>query len=246
MFKACIASLRLAIALVCLGVSLIIGGICVGLCPHESAFAEQERRQKCDAISLTAAWLVRDQQWEGLSRILHQIVDQDRDLVRIEIDTEPQHLAVTCRTTASGSHFSYRPERGSEPSPSNDDLPRSQALELDGVVYGNVKFYHRPPESGWRMLAYHPLMRLLAFFVVAGVGVYTIFVIRMMKSFEVTQIVPDRVRQALDTLSEGLLVMDERERIVLAQSFVQHHGWTESRKTCWTANWVFTLGVQYH
>ncbi len=40
--------------------------------------------------------------------------------------------------------------------------------------------------------------------------------VRILKLFNSTQVVPDRVRQALDTLAEGLLVLDERGRIVLA------------------------------
>lgn len=59
-------------------------------------------------------------------------------------------------------------------------------------------------------------MRLLAYFGSVGLGVYTAFVLVVIRSFEVTQVVPDRVREALDTLSEGLLVMDEHQRIVLA------------------------------
>ena len=60
------------------------------------------------------------------------------------------------------------------------------------------------------------LVRMIAFFVVGGVAVYTVFVVQMVRGLEGTHLVPDRVRQALDTLSEGLLVLDERERIVLA------------------------------
>ncbi|TWU56821.1 MraY-like glycosyltransferase [Rubripirellula tenax] len=67
----------------------------------------------------------------------------------------------------------------------------------------------------WLDLFEHPL-RMMAFFTIAGIAVYWAFVLCVMRSFEVSQVVPDRVREALDTLSEGLLVMDERDRIVLA------------------------------
>ncbi|TWU57756.1 Response regulator PleD [Rubripirellula reticaptiva] len=57
---------------------------------------------------------------------------------------------------------------------------------------------------------------MVAFFTVSGVAVYWVFILGVMRSFEVAQVVPDRIREALDTLSEGLLVIDERDRIVLA------------------------------
>lgn len=59
-------------------------------------------------------------------------------------------------------------------------------------------------------------LRMLAFFVVAGSAVYWVFVARVIRGFEVAQVVPDRVREALDTLSEGLIVTDENDCIVLA------------------------------
>jgi diguanylate cyclase (GGDEF)-like protein/PAS domain S-box-containing protein/putative nucleotidyltransferase with HDIG domain len=54
-------------------------------------------------------------------------------------------------------------------------------------------------------------------------GLSLIVLSSMIRSSSVDQgIVPDRVRQALDTLAEGLLVLDEEERIVLAnQAFAQ-------------------------
>lgn len=46
-----------------------------------------------------------------------------------------------------------------------------------------------------------------------------------LRSRETAPIIPDRIRQALDTLSEGLLILDERERIILAnESFSQTVG----------------------
>lgn len=55
-----------------------------------------------------------------------------------------------------------------------------------------------------------------------GVAGYTLYMLRMRQFFERSQVVPERVRQALDRLSEGLIVLDERGRIVLAnQAFAK-------------------------
>jgi hypothetical protein len=80
LFKAYVASLRLAVAIVCVGVGLIIGGIWLGLIPDESVFAHQLRQQKCESIALTSASLIRDRQWDDLDRILQVMVDQEGDL----------------------------------------------------------------------------------------------------------------------------------------------------------------------
>ncbi|MGI9470877.1 MAG: diguanylate cyclase [Rubripirellula sp.] len=73
-------------------------------------------------------------------------------------------------------------------------------------------------------------IRLLGFFIIGGMFAYTLFVSRIMSSFEVTQVLPDRVRHSLDALAEGLLVMDENERIILAnESFRQMTGMSRER-----------------
>jgi diguanylate cyclase (GGDEF)-like protein/putative nucleotidyltransferase with HDIG domain len=70
--------------------------------------------------------------------------------------------------------------------------------------------------------AAHPLTRLLALSCIAGLFGYTLFVGRVMWGFNSPQVVPERVRQALDTLAEGLLVMDERATVILAnRAFAQ-------------------------
>ena len=230
MFKAHVASIRLAVTIVCIGASLIIGAICIGLIPDEVMLHEQERQRNCDAISLTAASLIRDQQWASLGQILNLMVNQDPSLVGIEIDTERYNVLVTGGTSISESGTAFSSTSQSEVLNAKHDLPQSQALKIDGVLYGSIKYYYRHVEMGWKWSFYHPFTRFLAFFIVAGVAIYTLLVIRVMKSLEVSQIVPDRIRQALDTLSEGLLVMDERARIILAnRSFSTMVGLSQER-----------------
>lgn len=66
---------------------------------------------------------------------------------------------------------------------------------------------------------------LLTFFCATGIFAYTIFVLRILRLFNSSQVVPERVRQALDTLAESLLVLDENGRIVLANgSFIKTAG----------------------
>jgi diguanylate cyclase (GGDEF)-like protein/PAS domain S-box-containing protein len=236
LFKAYLASLRLAIALVCLGATLIIGGISLGLMPDESAFAEQALALRRQGIALTAASLVRDQRPEGLRRILQLMVDQNMDLVKIEIDTGDEILEVANSwTTPRASKIAPALQAANDRKrPENAlGLPQTVVMELAGVTYGTAKFYHRPvAPATWIVWARLPLVRLVAFFVVAGLAVYTVFVRRVMQAFEVTQIIPDRVRQALNTLPEGLLVMDENERIILAnQSFSKAVGWSQEKLT---------------
>jgi diguanylate cyclase (GGDEF)-like protein/PAS domain S-box-containing protein/putative nucleotidyltransferase with HDIG domain len=101
------------------------------------------------------------------------------------------------------------------------DNPQIDAFQvpitLNRRPWGEVELCFRQPHTTkFARIMHHPLVRLLAFFMICGVFAYTVFVVRILKLFNSTQVVPDRVRQALDTLAEGLLVLDEKGRIVLA------------------------------
>lgn len=204
-------------ALVCLGVALIVGGTTLGLFPKQSNLDQQLRKQRRDGIALTAASLLRDNSQAELQRVLQLMVDQHKDLVKIVV-VEGDNYVV-----AEDYRVPMLREKAEQLTPLGPlhGLPSRVRLKVDDTRYGTAYFFqkYKHPQSLWS-LATHPMIRLLAFFVVVGIGVYTAFGVSMMQSFEITQIVPDRVRQALDTLPDGLLVMDANERIILAnQSF---------------------------
>ena len=93
MIKAYLASLRLAVALVCVGVSLIIGGIWLGLIPDRSTYDQQRLEEKCNGIAIGSAALIRDQEWDALTSVLQALVDQDDELIAVEIEIDGHRYA---------------------------------------------------------------------------------------------------------------------------------------------------------
>lgn len=202
-------SIRLAIALVCLGASLILASHWFGLLPDVTKIESASRRRLSEAVAVNAAAHVRKQQWVDLRATAETLVDRDADLLSIGVRSKHGDLKVN-----AGHH---------------DDLWRHVASDSRGIdaitvpitlnrrEWGEVEFCFRAPDqSTFGAIAEHPLMRLLAFYCITGMFGYTLFVGKVMRVFSTTQVVPERVRQALDTLAEGLLVLDEKAKIVLA------------------------------
>jgi diguanylate cyclase (GGDEF)-like protein/PAS domain S-box-containing protein len=93
-------------------------------------------------------------------------------------------------------------------------------------VWGNVEVSYRPvvPKTvmGW---VKHPLVLLMLVMVVGGFIAYYWYMRRVLEHLDPTKAIPDRVRKALDTLTEGVIVLDTNGRIVLAnEAFRQLHG----------------------
>ncbi len=203
------ASIRLAFALVCVGASLILGGHWLGLLPETGPLKMRARQQLSESIAINAAAHVRKQQWIDLETALQTQVDRDDELLSVGVRSGAGMLRVD-----SGHHHEiWETQQSGSTQVEAVKVP----ITLNRRPWGHVELCFRA--SNPTLLAsvmQHPLIRILAFFLLAGIPVYTIFVTRVIKLFHSTQVVPDRVRQALDTVAEGLLVLDENERIVLA------------------------------
>ncbi len=84
-------------------------------------------------------------------------------------------------------------------------------------LWGYVELRFLPlSEPGWRGWLGDPRLRLVGFLCLVAFPLFYFYMGRMLKRLDPSQAVPTRVRTALDTLLEGLLVLDLEGRIVLA------------------------------
>ncbi|WP_456061982.1 diguanylate cyclase [Aporhodopirellula aestuarii] len=118
-----------------------------------------------------------------------------------------------------------------------NDQPETNPRESDNICleipimlknqhWGNLEFCFRHPPAGlFGGVLDAGITKFIVFFIACGMGSYTLLMMRIMGVFSRTQVVPDRVRQALDTLAEGLLVLDGSGKIVLAnENFLTING----------------------
>ncbi len=94
--------------------------------------------------------------------------------------------------------------------------------------WGTVEVYFKPVVSPgiWGWLE-DPLIRLVAYMGCVGSIGYYLFLKRVLRQLDPSKVVPTRVRSALDALTEGLLILDDKQRIVLAnEAFTRHIGRT--------------------
>ena len=110
-------------------------------------------------------------------------------------------------------------------------LPLEDGLSTDSQIevpvwagdnqWGAIQLRFEPVNGqGWLSFTTDPMFRQSVFFVIAGFVLFYLYLGKMLKQLDPSQAIPDRVRAALDTMAEGLLVLDRKQNIVLAnQSF---------------------------
>jgi PAS domain S-box-containing protein len=85
--------------------------------------------------------------------------------------------------------------------------------------WGTVELRFAPlAADGWRGIVFDSRVKLAAFLVLAAFAAFYLYLKRMLRHLDPAQAVPARVRAALDTLAEGLLVLDPKGYSVLANS----------------------------
>ncbi|MGB7324455.1 MAG: diguanylate cyclase [Rubripirellula sp.] len=209
MGKRLLASLRLAFSLVCVGASLILGAQWFGYLPDAAAIKNNARQQNCETIAIQSVRQISERDWVALRSTLQALVDRDPELMSIGVRSE----FGTLRLDTGHHEKMWNPTVGVTNAADKAKIP----ITLNHRSWGNMEFCFRQRGSNTvdRLLA-NPTVQFVGFYILSGMVAFTIFVIRMMGVFSNTQVVPDRVRQALDTLAEGLLVLDGSGRIVLA------------------------------
>lgn len=112
-------------------------------------------------------------------------------------------------------------ESAVEPSESYMIVP----LTVNRQPWGTLEIEFRPIGAGYWGSFLSPQLVLCLFVTVATAILFFFYLRRLLQALDPSKVVPDRVRTTLDTLAEGLVLLDEEERVVLAnESFLKTVG----------------------
>ncbi len=232
--KVYFASLRLAVGLVCVGAGLILGCQWLGFIPDARLVESRARSARCETLATISATMIQSGQWSQLTSILRREVDRDAGLLTAVVRSHGGRVHAD-----SGPHDEAWRLSSEDHSVQVIEVP----ISLGEGPWGQIEFAFVSSDDGLlsRMI-HHPMFRLIGFFVVTGLGIFFLIVARVLRLFNAVQVVPDRVRSALDTLAEGLLVLDESEKIILAnRAFSDTVGVPSEQlagKHAGTLNWI--------
>ena len=114
-----------------------------------------------------------------------------------------------------GDHERNWKNRGNEAVDSYVDVP----IRANDQPWGSVEVRFRPlSRGGWIGMLQTPAWKLISFVAAISFLVFWAYLRKMLQHLDPSKVVPGRVRSALDTLTEGLLVLDVNDRVMLANS----------------------------
>lgn len=214
---------RISVGLVSLTAFLLFG---VDLFFHvfpddiESARAVRKRVSETAAVQLTA--LIEKGDFETMQRTVDSVAARQTEILSAAVRASDG--TVVARSGNHERQWILAP--GASSTLTNVVVPVYAGKD----VWGQIEIAYPPVAprtiTGWLR---HPIIIVMAFVVLGGFVLYYWYIGRVLEHLDPTAVIPDRVRTALDSLTEGVLVLDLHGRIVLAnKGFRQLHRNTET------------------
>ena len=201
---------RLSLALAGLSITVLCAAQALGLFPDPRVEARQERLNMATPIAVSVTQAVAKGDLDSARELLQAVVERNVDLLS---------AAVRGRTAGQsvfvGPHVKRWVSDGAglaAESVSQVSVP----IAADGRPWGRLELRFVPVSDPILGLQIPPLVRSFVFVAAAGFLVHFFFLNKMLAYMAPSQAVPKRVRNTLDVLAEGLVVLDQEGRVVLA------------------------------
>jgi PAS domain S-box-containing protein len=207
------AASRITLGLVCSMLGILISANLLGLLPDRAALIIQGRQQLAESIAFSNSVLLANHDLAGINAVFNNVIERNSSVRSIGIRRYRDDRVVV----SAGPHIALWPtDLGDKVTPEFMPIPLSQ----DGSgEWGQIEIAFVPLDSGrWYSFIENPLLQLLVFAAVCGFTMFRIFLRMVLKNLDPSRAVPRRVREALDILTEGLMIVDLDDRILLANN----------------------------
>jgi len=200
---------HLTLGLAALTVGVLMVATYIGLVPDAEALTRRHRAALSETIALTASALLDESQPEALQQTLEFLRSRNPGLLSIGVRAQDGTLLVDLQGHAD--HWTPGPHVNST------DAEMVVPVWQAGQDWGNVELRFEPlRDAGWRGQLQDPSLKLAGFTFAVCAVLFFFYLRRMLRELDPSRAVPQRVRAAYDTLTEGLVVVDRQGAIVLA------------------------------
>ena len=203
------APIRISIGLMLVTVAVLLAAQAAGLVPDRTRAVLDGRRNLCEALSVQCALAVQDDDIATMRTVLRAAVERNENVVSAGVRRLNGDLVAH-----AGNHqqqWADPPDLRSTPTHAHVPIYKGKTR------WGKLEICFPPLSQGgiWSVFL-RPGVQLVTFVALAAFVGYLLFMKRTLRHLDPSAVIPRRVRSTLDTLAEGVILLDPEERIVLA------------------------------
>ncbi len=196
----------------------------VGVVPDNRAQVREIREKVSTNLALQLGSLLQTDDREILRETLARVQQRNDDILSLGIRTKNGKLIAQ-----SGFHQKFwTPPPDGKSTLTHVQIP----VYMSDRIWGTIEISFKRPEAV-SLLAWlkQPDVALPVSILFFGSILYYLYLRRVLNHLDPTRVIPDRVNAALDTLTEGVMIIDRRENILLVNDgFKKLH--PEAVKAC--------------
>lgn len=201
-------STRLALCLALMSLSSLMIADLLGLFPDLPGATLKHRIALCESLAVNCSILASRNDVPAIEKNLNSLVRRNPDVMSAGLRYNAGHKLVTV-----GDHSRHWQVVDGKPDQDNIYVP----ITAQGRPWGTIEVAFQDLNSigsgsGWMSM----FTEFAAFVIAANALVFIFWLHRALIQLDPNRVMPNRVRAAFDTLAEGLLVLDQKGRIVLA------------------------------
>jgi diguanylate cyclase (GGDEF)-like protein/PAS domain S-box-containing protein/putative nucleotidyltransferase with HDIG domain len=202
-------SVQIALSLAMLSGTVLLLAKPLGLLPDHRRLAVRTRITVCENLAVASSLLTSQQQWEAVAICLRELKVRNADVVSVGLRRQDGRLVAQ-----AGEHQNtWKETPDGRSSETQIYVPILQGKSR----WGSLEVEFLPPGTpGWPSWFDPAEWRLIAFIAAANALIFICYLRRVLYDLDPSRVMPQRVRSALDALTEGLLVLDNEGRIVMA------------------------------
>lgn len=205
-------TVRVTFGMLMLTLSLVFAADWLGFIPHQKELEVESRKQLAELLAVQLTSLTQSGDSRHIRTTLNALVERDPDVA-----------SAALRVLADDSLIEVGDHRGNWTLDEDSDVSTGDQLVVpifqNDERWGSVEVRFSPPQSGLLpFVRRNSFFSMLAFLAAAGFSLYFWFLRRVLSHLDPSRVVPERVRAAFNSLAEGVVILDEKARVVLVNS----------------------------
>ncbi len=202
---------RLALCLACLSISVLLFARTLGLIPDDHAAIVRGRAKLCESLAIHFSLMAGQKQTAAMQTVVESILDRNPELQSLAVRRADDRILAQV-----GDHQAHW--KSMEAGRSTETQMYIPIWDQHALWGGVEARFHPVSQSGWLGSRIGNLLQLVLFFLVCCAITYYIYLRKVLKQLNPQKVIPSRVKMALDTLAEGLVILDGKGNIMLANS----------------------------
>lgn len=200
---------RIGFGLTGIVVTALLAGMVFGIVPDYAHAVRKGRADLCETLAIAGCQLIAEGRTDRLEAVMQFVVQRNENVLSGGVRSADGTLLV-----AIGDH---QQRWNSDYEGVSDTAQVYVPLRTNAGDWGGFEVCFTPLERpgllGWFS---KPRLRLVLFlFSTVGISFY-FYLGRVLKQLDPSRVVPPHVRAALDTIADGLLLLDKNQRIAFA------------------------------